>query len=133
MFLKHQSPACSREYYEHTKWRSDSVNAVNTDNQLNGDPDDLGPSHVHGPHTLATVLNIAAGLCGLWFCFYGIVWAYLIALWTAYPIGLLGWCLHNYAARIGGQTPLNRAVRIVHQIGLTLSLGLFVVFIIFEM
>ena len=108
------------------------MHTVGTGKQFKDDGNRVASLDENPPNKVALALNIFAGLCGLWFCVCGFVWAYLIALWAAYPVGLLGWGLQRYAAKLGGETRLNRAVRIIHQLGLTLSLTMFVVFIIFE-
>ena len=75
------------------------------------------------PSRLPFVLNILSLLCAIWFCMYGVVWVYLIALVMAYPVGLLGWVLHLYARKVGGVSWLNRAVRSLYLVGLVLSGG----------
>ena len=75
------------------------------------------------PSRLPFVLNILSLLCAIWFCIYGVVWVYLIALVMAYPIGLFGWVLHLYARKVGGVSWLNRAVRSLYLVGLFLSGG----------
>ena len=86
------------------------------------DADELSSS---GPLSsrLPFVLNILSLLCAIWFCIYGVVWVYLIALVMAYPVGLLGWVLHLYARKVGGVSRLNRAVRSLYLVGLVLSGG----------
>lgn len=71
---------------------------------------------------LAITLNCLSIGCGLWFCFYGIVWVYFIALFAAYPVGLVGWLLYTQAKRVGGPTRLNLWARRIHQVGLVASL-----------
>ena len=90
---------------------------------LLGDSDADELSSSGAPSRLPFVLNILSLLCAIWFCIYGVVWTYLIALVMAYPVGLLGLVLHLYARKVGGASRLNRAVRSLYLVGLVLSGG----------
>ena len=64
---------------------------------LGGSEDDELSSSGAPASRLPLVLNLLSLLCAIWFCIYGIVWAYLLALVMAYPVGILGWVLHLHA------------------------------------
>lgn len=70
-------------------------------------------------HT-SDILFFTAVLCALFFALFGLVWVYWIALFTAYPLGLISFVLWRKLKKEPRKR--NKAIPIILSIGLFASI-----------